>query len=635
MNSSTDAKVDWLRWYCGQGMRLLPCWQVNPDKVCACPKGPACPSPGKHPHISDWTNIASSDLDQVMAWHRQWPEANWGWALDRHLVIDIDPRNGAPTAEDLDTILGFTLPPTLTQNTGGGGEHLVYEQNGQVTRNGKLWHDGKKLPGVDVKGVGGYVMVAPSNHQSGRLYEWRNPNAPSVPAPGELYGALRKSPPKTPPKTSTRATNGEVDQDHEALDLDQWLAKGPTVACGDQRDHLLTGIGWMRERFYTRISAIALAGMVVSTYLTCDPGDPWTDQDVIELVDDLWNRYPQGERPDAHLVAWAQGVEVPSQSVQLPPEIAKRAGQIWVERQATGYVDAFELAQARGPRPKRAAREYAQVPQPDAVIMNVLAAEYNMLGGPSEAGKSLLARDWVLSVASGTAWRGYLVPQPRNVLWVASEGLHDFAMRWEAHPLWQYAADRVFVLDEPVDLVRGDDVDWLLKEYAAERPGLVVFDVIYGMGMADDNGVKDVVPVISSLKRISAEWGAATLAIGHPPLSGERRLRGSSMWRQLAATEWHMGDGRLSCEKSKLTDKRKLGAPYIAEYPALTWRSPEENMVDVATRRLAIEQDFEQRPGLSDRERAKLLGPMVGLGDRAARQLIRDVRLARKEVKIS
>jgi hypothetical protein len=39
---------------------------------------------------------------------------------------------------------------------------------------------------------------------------------------------------------------------------------------------------------------------------------------------------------------------------------------------------------------------YAKVPQSDAIITDVLAAEFNILGGPKEAGKSLLARDWAL-----------------------------------------------------------------------------------------------------------------------------------------------------------------------------------------------------------------------------------------------
>lgn len=248
------------------------------------------------------------------------------------------------------------------------------------------------------------------------------------------------------------------------------------------------------------------------------------------------------------------------------------------DEQARELLAAVDLDQVRGARVKRTAREFASVPQASPVIDRVLAAEVNLLVGPEGAGKSLLARDWALHVASGHAWRGYEVTEPRSVLYVASEGLHDFKDRWCTQPLWDHAADRIFVL-EAVNLLASTDVDWLLSEYADERPGLIVFDVVYGMGMSDDNGMKDVLPVLNSLKRISAEWGAATLALCHPRhgekgASPPRRARGSSQWRQLAYCDWFMGEGRLTCEKSKLTRREDLGVNYQCQYPEIIWGKP-------------------------------------------------------------
>jgi hypothetical protein len=284
---------------------------------------------------------------------------------------------------------------------------------------------------------------------------------------------------------------------------------------------------------------------------------------------------------------------------------------------------AVETAKARGPRVKQTALEYSQVEPPPTVMNDVLAAEVNLLGGPTEAGKSLLARDWALGIASGTGWRGHGVTRPRYVLVVVSEGTHDFVERWTTQsPLWEQAQKGVFILDEPVNLVRGDDVDWLLKEYADEQPGLVVFDVIYGMGMADDNGVKDVLPVLASMKRISAAWQAATLALGHPGHNGGRRFRGSSSWRQLAAVEWHMADGALSCEKSKLTDRRRLQLAYAPGYPNLHWLSQEESMVRLGERMVHIQADIEAHPDDNIAERSRRLAPVFGVSERTARRYI-------------
>ena len=170
-----------------------------------------------------------------------------------------------------------------------------------------------------------------------------------------------------------------------------------------------------------------------------------------------------------------------------------------------------------------------------------------LLGGPEAAGKSLLARDWALLVATGVPWRGHEVLQCRSVLYAMDEGMHDFGDRWSQSPLWA-AKDRIFVVAEPVNLVSREDVERLIGEYLDVRPGLVIFDTIYGMGMPDDTGVKEVAPVVNALQRITAAWDACTLAIGHADHNGERRFRGSSMWRQRTDVDWHMAEGLLTCE---------------------------------------------------------------------------------------
>lgn len=291
-------------------------------------------------------------------------------------------------------------------------------------------------------------------------------------------------------------------------------------------------------------------------------------------------------------------------------------------RLARRELDAEEVEAARGPRTKRTLEEQLAVPPPDVVIEDVLAAEVNLLGGPSEAGKSLLARDWALAVARGESWWKHEVPAARRVLWVASEGLHDLAERWQSQPGWEETAEHVLVLDEPVDLVRGNDADWLLKEYAEEKPGLVVFDVVYGMGLPDDNGTKDVVPLIGALKRISAEWEAATLAVGHPGHNGERRFRGSSAWRQLAATEWHLAGGTLSCEKSKLADKRRLTVPVQVAYPHLRQAEFGDVAAQVAERSRRIQADLREHPDDSQSARARRLHAGLGVSERTARRLV-------------
>jgi len=112
---------------------------------------------------------ASTDAARVSDWWTQWPDANIGiptGLASGWLVLDVDPRNGGDeTLEALITRRG-RLPETAEQLTGGGGRHIVFRHPGGEVRCGKLG------TGIDLKGEGGYVVVAPSVHPSGKPYRW-------------------------------------------------------------------------------------------------------------------------------------------------------------------------------------------------------------------------------------------------------------------------------------------------------------------------------------------------------------------------------------------------------------------------------------------------------------------------------
>lgn len=82
------------------------------------------------------------------------------------VVIDVDPaRGGEESLARLQSLMG-SLPRTLTARTGGGGLHLYYRHPGVELCNtaGRLPGVAEELPGVDLRGDGGYVVAAPSRH---------------------------------------------------------------------------------------------------------------------------------------------------------------------------------------------------------------------------------------------------------------------------------------------------------------------------------------------------------------------------------------------------------------------------------------------------------------------------------------
>ncbi|MCB1033277.1 MAG: bifunctional DNA primase/polymerase [Acidobacteria bacterium] len=117
---------------------------------------------GKAPLTSHGLKDATTDLDQIRQWWARWPGANIGLAVpDGLLVVDVDSDEALHRlkAEEL------VLPATVQARTARGSHFWYRCPNGQGNRVGLF-------AGVDVRAAGGYVVVPPSVHPSGAVYEW-------------------------------------------------------------------------------------------------------------------------------------------------------------------------------------------------------------------------------------------------------------------------------------------------------------------------------------------------------------------------------------------------------------------------------------------------------------------------------
>lgn len=156
--------------YAERGWHVFPVHSVRKgaDGRYTCTCGRVCGRPGKHPRTANGWKDATTGADTIKKWWSDWPDANIGVACgpSRVIVVDVDPRNGGDDAlADLEVAHG-ELPKTLTTCTGGGGQHYFYDVSGlDGTLPGKLL-----AQGVELKGSGGYVLVPPSLHVSGRTY---------------------------------------------------------------------------------------------------------------------------------------------------------------------------------------------------------------------------------------------------------------------------------------------------------------------------------------------------------------------------------------------------------------------------------------------------------------------------------
>lgn len=155
-------------WYARQGIAVFPLWWPV-DGRCACPKGDSCSSPAKHPMTPQGFHDASADEERIKTWWAKWPTANIGVPTgDEFDVVDIDGAAQAWTE--------FTAVHQVPEHYGvamsgraSGGFHYYCRPGGK-----KTVPSGKHgLPkGVEIKGVGGYVVAPPSLHVSGATYRW-------------------------------------------------------------------------------------------------------------------------------------------------------------------------------------------------------------------------------------------------------------------------------------------------------------------------------------------------------------------------------------------------------------------------------------------------------------------------------
>lgn len=201
--------------------------------------------------------------------------------------------------------------------------------------------------------------------------------------------------------------------------------------------------------------------------------------------------------------------------------------------------------------------ELSTVPPPEPLIEDVLLLDtMAVLFGPPGVGKSFVALDWGLSVATGAPWFGHEVHQGA-VLYVVAEGSSGIPQRVAA---WLGAHGQsdpgpARWLPRAVNLL---DPRWAgaLAEVAARRlPVLTIMDTVArSMPGGDENSSKDMGAFIEGCDLIRQASGGTVVGVHHVPREGGR-LRGHSSLDGAVDTaiEARAGDEGfvLKCTKQK------------------------------------------------------------------------------------
>lgn len=196
-------KIESAMAYAKKGIPVIPLnFIVNNHCSCNAPMGQC--KPGKHPFgalAPRGLNNATTEIDTIERWWRQEPRCNIGirtGEISGIFVLDVDDRDdGSRSLTDLEEQFG-SLPKTLTQIT-GGGRHLFFKVPRAISIQNSQGRLGK---GLDIRGDGGYVVAAPSDHQNGSIYRFDSETvfdrALIVDAPTWLIDLCRRDRVKSP-----------------------------------------------------------------------------------------------------------------------------------------------------------------------------------------------------------------------------------------------------------------------------------------------------------------------------------------------------------------------------------------------------------------------------------------------------
>jgi hypothetical protein len=468
------------------GWPVFPCHTVDIDGKCSCSK-PGCASPGKHPSTPNGVKDATCDIGQIRQWWIRWPDANIAIATGSRSgfdVIDVDPRHGGNEGlEELKKLHG-EVPHTIEALTGGGGQHLLLRHVDGVRNQAGIW------PGIDIRGEGGYIVVAPSKHKSGKKYEWESSSRPGDaeiadwPKQWFVEVARKKSEMKLPASST-----------------------GASIPEGERNNTLSSFAGSMRRRGMSEKSINA--ALLAENQMRCHP--PLSASEVRRIAGSV-SRYSPGamssslHRTNNQITYSSNGVGMPSE--QLAPPIRERGEQATQWRRQT---------------PATLRIEY----QPTQWLVEQIAPRPGLVlwAGIPGIGKTWLVLDTALAVATGQKWLNKFEIQTGPVLLILEEEdqsavlerLDALYTRYGLSQANEAAIPIHLLIQQNVNLIEGGELNPELMRHVLEiQPVLIVLDPFRRVHGLNENDSQEMSHVLSLLRRLShATDKACTIYLIH------------------------------------------------------------------------------------------------------------------------
>jgi hypothetical protein len=435
----------------------------------------------KHPRTAHGLLDATTDEHTIRDWWARWPDANVAirTGAESCWVLDVDPAKGGENSLAELVARHGPIPETVEALTGGGGRHLDFQHPGLGIRiPNSAGHLG---PGLDVRGDGGYAIVSPSVHRSGRDYTWEvahHPDdVPLAPAPAWLLELVL-----TPPG-SENGNGHRSAEDWAALLQGAPEGQRHTVLCQIAGHYL--GLG---------IAPAEVEEIVLGVAARCRP--PHDPADVRKVVRDFAAKDAAKGAPDAEPLGIGLGEFLAQQFPPLEPIVE---GLLYTD--GGGWI-----------------------------------------GGEEKLGKSYFAVEEALCIALGLSVCGrFAVPTRRRVFFIEEEDpprrLHarvnallrghgldpaDPALRAELNAWMRLAVWTGFSFDVP------DLVARLEATCRVFRPAVIYGDVLRKLSHRDLNKGSEAAALLAVLDGLRRDYGVVFRVLHHyRKTQGFRAGRGS------------------------------------------------------------------------------------------------------------
>ena len=539
--------TEWARMYRSFGLQVVPAMSPKENK-----------NQWKRPALPKWRELEHA-LAPDFTFERWYGEEGEharrnnmgliaGACSSGVFVVDLDlhkdQRAQAWWYEVLDLQQSAGELETVEQATGGGGIQLFFR-----APIGWVPPTCKTSIGVDIRGQGGFAMMPPSMHESGKAYRWKSGHEPwemdiasapqwfceKITQLAVQYGGASGENRVTGESVKTSSPQTAVDSFGFIIDgREDYMTKLIWAAVVDLKRECPGDLGplsqvHMMEAFATYEHKVKsrLHGLESNAERLEREGRG------ISMFTNKWDNAI--EQWDGK-VAQHAAVERPSRPFDDKPEplpfykVDPETGELTVEAKKPD-AGIFEFLDIEGIR---------ALPKPKYLIDKLMIESgLGFVYGPPGCGKSFLTIGMGLSIASRCAdWFSRSIKKTGPVVYISSEGVGDIGLRidaWEKETGVEVGRLPFYLIRQTINFMAAPDVEKLLKTVAAisqvagQAPVVVFVDTVSRvLPGADENLQKDMTLFIGACDAVRVTFDATVVGVHHTSRAGN--LRGSTVF---------------------------------------------------------------------------------------------------------